>query len=435
MLRIIKLFLTTAIIALLLWANLEPRKIKLNIFGKQIQKDFRMFYGLDLQGGVELIFSVNTGKLQQDNIKDAVLAARDIIEKRINFLGVTEPSINIVKSGRQYRIQVALPGITDTKKAIQLIGNTAQLSFREMASPEADLVSTQSAALTLNQIFSKKTPLTGEHIKKAQVIFNPQTGQPEVSLTFTPEGAKLFEEITARNIGKPLAIFVDDFLISNPPPVVQQKISGGQAVISGNFSIEEAKQLAVSINSGALPVSLSLIRQDKVAPTLGKKEIERSMQAGIIGLISVIIFMLLVYKRFAIAAILSLALYALITLSIFKLIPVVLTLPGLAGFILSIGMAVDSNILIFERIKEELRKGKDYKIALNLGFGRALDAIKDANFTTLAVAFILFNPLNWDFLPQFGLIKGFALTLAIGVVISLFTGVFITKKILQFIKL
>ena len=249
-------------------------------------------------------------------------------------------------------------------------------------------------------------------------------------MEFTKEGAKLFEEITGRNVGKPLAIFVDKFLIS--APIVNQKITGGKAVITGNFTVKEAKKLAISIRSGSLPVPLKLVKQTRIGPTLGKIEVEKSFKAGIIGLLSVALFMILYYGRFGVVAVIALLLYGLITFAIFRIIPVVLTLPGIAGFILSIGMAVDSNILISERIKEELRKGKPLDIAINLGFGRALDAIKDANFTTLAVAFILFNPLNWSFLPQFGLVKGFALTLGIGVLVSLFTGVFITRRLLKF---
>ena len=213
-------------------------------------------------------------------------------------------------------------------------------------------------------------------------------------------------------------------------PTVQQKITGGRAVITGEFSLDDAKKLSIAINSGALPVSISLVEQRNIGPSLGAEQIEKSVFAGTIGLLGVFLFMILYYGRLGVIASVTLVIYGLISYALFKIIPIVLTLPGIAGFILSIGMAVDSNILIFERIKEEIRRGQDRDTAIRLGFGRAIDAIKDANITTLLVSFILFNPLNWSFLPQFGLVKGFALTLAIGVATSLFTGVVITKKLL-----
>jgi preprotein translocase subunit SecD len=250
-----------------------------------------------------------------------------------------------------------------------------------------------------------------------------------VVLQFTKEGADLFAKITERNINKPVGIIIDNFMIS--APIVQQTITNGNAVINGTFTVDEAKKLATSINSGALPLSIKLVEQRNIGPTLGKIEVQKSVYAGLIGLLMVFLFMIGYYGRLGIIASLALVIYGMISLAIFRLIPVVLTLPGIAGFILSIGMAVDSNILIFERIKEELRKGKDFDVAKRLGFGRAIDAIKDANITTLLIAFILFNPANWEFLPQFGMVRGFALTLGIGVATSLFTGIVITRRLID----
>jgi preprotein translocase subunit SecD len=277
---------------------------------------------------------------------------------------------------------------------------------------------------------TKDTGLTGKDVKKASVVFNPQDGQPQVQLTFTPEGTKKFTEITKRNIGKSVGIFLDDMILS--APTVQQEIRDSEAVISGNFTVEGAKQLSTAINSGALPISINLVEQRSIGPSLGSLEIQKSLIAGLSGLIMVMLFMIVYYGRLGVIASIGLIIYGLLTFTIFKIIPIVLTLPGIAGFILSIGMAVDANILIFERIKEEQRSGKPFSLSMKLGFGRAIDAIKDANITTLLIAFILFNPLNWEFLPQFGLVKGFALTLAIGVAMSLFTGVFITKRLIAF---
>jgi len=405
---------------------ISPLKIDTQIFGLPIKKEFKTQLGLDLKGGSHLVFEADTTKVDPTNLDDALQSTRDIIEKRVNFFGVSEPQIQTIKTGNKYRIAVDLPGITNVNEAINLIGKTAQLSFKEEATVEAKIATTTPIFTRL----TKETGLLGKHIKKAQVTFDPQTGKPQVDLEFNKDGIKLFGEITSRNVGKPVAIYVDNFLIS--APTVQQPIIDGNAVITGNFSVNEAKKLAIAINSGALPLSIKLVEQRNIGPTLGQDEVRKSFYAGVVGLLMVLLFMIGYYGKLGMIASFALIIYGAISLAIFKLIPVVLTLPGIAGFILSIGMAVDSNILIFERIKEELRKDKDFGVAFRLGFGRAIDAIKDANITTLTVAFILFNPLNWEFLPQFGAVRGFALTLAIGVATSLFTGIVITKRLISF---
>ena len=422
------------IFSFLIWINIPdslkerykiPQKIEINVFGLKIKKEFKIQLGLDLKGGSHLVFEADTKNIKPEDLEDALLSTRDIIEKRVNFFGVSEPVIQTVKSGSNYRVSVDLPGITDVNQAINLIGKTAQLVFVEQ--DQSVKISTGESILNT---LTKPTNLTGKYIKKATVDFNQQDGKPQVLLTFTEEGSKLFAEITQRNINKPVAIFIDEFLIS--APIVQQAILDGNAVISGNFTLNEAKKLAIAINSGALPLSINLIEQKNIGPTLGKAEVKKSVYAGIFGLLTVLLFMIFYYGKLGLIASLALIIYGIISLAVFKTIPVVLTLSGIAGFILSIGMAVDSNILIFERIREELKKGKDFDVAARLGFGRAIDAIKDANLTTILVAFILFNPLNWEFLPQFGLVRGFALTLLIGVITSLFTGVVITKRLISF---
>jgi len=430
MTKFFKIIFLLFIITVIIWIDLpETIRNKYNItslldfslFGLRIKKDFKTSLGLDLKGGSHLVFEADTKKVKPEDLQDALSSARDIIEKRVNFFGVSEPTVQNLKSGSNYRISVDLPGIEKVDEAIALIGRTAQLSFREEKIID-DKVASPTPVLV-------ETGLTGKHVKKASVDFNQQDGKPQVALSFNTEGTKLFGDITKRNVGKPLAIVVDNFLIS--APTVQQAIIDGSAVITGNFTVDEAKKLAIAINSGALPLSIKLVEQKNIGPTLGADEVKKSVYAGVIGLIAVLLFMIIYYGRLGMIASLALIIYGLISFAIFRIIPVVLTLPGVAGFILSIGMAVDSNILIFERIKEELRKGKEFNIAVKLGFGRAIDAIKDANITTLTVAFILFNPLNWEFLPQFGMVRGFALTLAIGVATSLFTGVVITKRLIE----
>ncbi len=443
--KIIKIVVVLLILGLVVWIDLpenlppikvsyksfkvnfkiKPLSINYQFLGIKIKKDFKTHYGLDLKGGSHLVFETDISKLKPEDISDAIKSSRDIIEKRVNFFGVTEPVVKTIKSGNNYRILVDLPGIKNVSEAIQLIGKTAQLTFKEEATSEAKVATSTPLFLRL----TKESGLTGRHIKKAKVVFDSQTGKPQVGLEFTEQGGKLFTQVTKRNLNKPLGIFIDKLLIS--APVVSQVINDNNAVITGNFSVKQAKKLAISINSGALPISIKLIEQRNIGPTLGAEQVRKSVYAGMIGLVAVILFMIGYYGRFGLIATMALLIYGMISLAIFRIISVVLTLPGVAGFILSIGMAVDANILIFERIKEEIRKGKKLEIAIQLGFGRALDAIKDANFTTLLVAFILFNPLNWDFLPQFGMVRGFALTLAIGVSTSLFTGVVITKRLID----
>jgi len=430
--KIFKTIFIALIFLALIWVDVPdniktkykiPNQLNFNVFGLNVKKDFTTKLGLDLKGGSSLIFEADTSKLKKEDLNDALSSARDVIERRINFFGVTEPQIQTIKTGDKYRLSVDLPGINNYEEAIRLIGQTAQLTFRELPSEK---IATTSPIFTQ---LTKDTGLSGVHIQKSTVEFDSQTGKPQVGLKFNKQGADLFAAITKRNIGKPVGIFLDNIPLTTP--TVSNEIPDGSAVITGNFTSDEVKKLTIAINSGALPLPIKLVEQKNIGPTLGETEVRKSIYAGTTGLIMVLLFMIIYYGRLGFIASLALIIYGIISLFIFKAIPLVLTLPGVAGFILSIGMAVDSNILIFERIKEELRKGKSFDIAVKLGFGRAIDAIKDANVTTLTVAFILFNPLNWEFLPQFGMVRGFALTLAIGVATSLFTGVVITKRLIE----
>ena len=439
--KFLQYFLLIVIFLLIVWIDVpENYPVNLKIAGKKIQftlhppiiplgngaqKEIKTSLGLDLKGGSHLVFEADTSKVKAADLQDALNSARDVIERRVNLFGVSEPVVQTIKSGNIYRISVDLPGIDDVSQAVTLIGQTAQLTFKEEGNYDPKIA---TQAPTIYKL-GKETGLSGKHVKKASVTFNPQTGQPQVALEFSPQGAKLFGDVTKRNVGKQVGIFLDYYPIS--APVVQQPITDGNAVISGNFTVDDAKKLAIAINSGALPVPIKLVEQHNIGPTLGASEVSKSVLAGMIGLAMVLLFMIAYYGRLGIIASMALIIYGLISFAVFRAIPIVLTLPGIAGFILSIGMAVDTNILIFERIKEEKRLGRDTGVAIRVGFGRAIDAIKDANITTLIVAFILFNPLNWEFLPQFGLVRGFALTLAIGVATSLFTGVVITKRLIN----
>lgn len=387
--------------------------------GRPIIKDFELKQGLDLQGGTHVVLLADMSQISEGDRRDALESAKNIISRRVDLFGVSEPLIQTAQFGSDYRIIVELAGITDINQALDVIGRTAQLDFRELAP-------TATEAATIFDFLP--TGLTGKNLKKASTQFG-QNGGPEVAIVFDDEGAKQFQDITSRNVGKPVAIFVDEFPVTLPR--VNQAITGGSAVITGQFTLDEAKNLAIQLNAGALPVPIQIIEQKNIGATLGQESVSKSIRAGVIGLEMVMLFMILYYGWLGFLANIALIIYGLITLALYKLIPVTLTLPGLAGFILSVGMAVDSNILIFERMKEEVRSGKPWKTAMELGFGRAWDSIKDANVATLITAFILFNPMNWSFLNSSGIVRGFALTLSLGIFISLFTGIVVTRTLLR----
>jgi preprotein translocase subunit SecD len=391
-----------------------------NLGKNRIQRDLEIKKGIDLAGGTHLVFQAEMGNIPEADRSSAIEAARNNIEQRINLFGVSEALVQTSRIGDQYRLIVEIPGLKDINEAIDLIGQTAQLEFKELA-PEA----TQAASLA----DFLDTDLTGKELAKSEVKFDPNTGQPVVGIKFSVEGAQKFSEITGRNVNKPVAIFLDEFPITAPR--VQERITSGEAIISGEFTLDEAKKLSIQLNAGALPVPIKIIEQKNVGATLGEESIQKSTRAGLIGLLMVIVFMAAYYGRLGLLADAALVVYGLLTLALYKLIPVTLTLPGIAGFILSIGMAVDANILIFERMKEEMRVGKSRIAAMELGFGRAWDSIRDANVCTLITCFILFNPFSWSFLNTSGMVRGFALTLGLGVALSLFTGIVVTRTLVR----
>lgn len=402
---------------------IKPKKIEAQIFGKTIGINNEYKLGLDLQGGSHLVFAINTSGFSSEDRVSAAEASRNIIERRINFFGVSEPEVYLLKEGDNYKVSVDIPGSKDPQQAIAQIGKTAQLEFREYKI-RVEQQGTESAQVP----YFEPTKLNGQYLKKASLVFDQQSGKPQIALSFNKEGTKLFAQITATNVQKPLAIFLDEQLLT--APTVQQAIKDGNAVITGEFTIDEAKALINSLNAGALPAPIKLIEQKTVEATLGQENIRQSLLAGVFGLFCVVLFMVIIYKKEGLVAFISLLVYAVISLALYKVLGIVLTISGIAGFLLSIGMAVDANILIYERIKEEKLLLKDEKIAVRSGFFRALSAIKSANFNTLLVCLVLFNPFNFSFLPEFGAVRGFALTLALGVLLGLFTGVFITKNIL-----
>lgn len=498
-------------------------------------REIKLHLGLDLQGGSQLVYQADVSGIPFQDQKSAVDGVRDVIERRVNLFGISEPVVQTAKVGPLWRLIVELPGIKDINQAIEMIGQTPLLEFKEQ-NPEAQreltdqekkemgdynkkakekideilkktqvpgadfsklaqeysedpgskikggdldwfskgqmveefektafalakgemttipvetvfgyhiikktderkkddkeeikashiLIRTKSRADFLtDQDIWKYTGLTGKQLKGARIEFDETAGAPRVSLEFDKEGAKLFGEITERNVGKPVAIFLDQQPISIP--TVQEAIKEGRAVITGQFSLKEAKLLTQRLNAGALPVPINLVSQQNVGPTIGKIAVERSFRAGLIGFVLIALFMILYYRLSGILAVITLGIYGLIVLALFKLIPVTLTLAGIAGFILSLGMAIDANILIFERMKEELRGGKPLSTAIEEGFRRAWPSIRDGNVSTLITCFIL---------AYFGtsIVKGFGITLGIGILISMFSALLISRAFLE----
>lgn len=492
-----------------------------NIHFGSYRRDISLRLGLDLQGGTSLVYQADVSNIPDADRSSALSGVRDVIERRVNAFGVSEPSIQTSQVSGQYRVSVDLAGVKDINQAIKLIGETPLLEFREagglpddqakkkaeevvakLQDPKADFAALakqysddQSAQINGGDLgFSKRsqfvpefdtvlfdnlkigqttpapiktqfgyhiirklaerqvddngqkvtevhgahilvmttegaaatgsfkqTGLTGKQLKRADVAFDPQTGAPQVQLQFNSEGTKLFAELTKRNVNKVVAIFLDGAPISEP--MVNEEITSGTAVINGNFTLKDSKELAQRLNAGALPVPITLISQQNVGASLGQQSVERSLVAGLIGLVLVALFMIIYYRLPGVIAVIALIIYSLLVLAIFKLWPVTLTLAGIAGYILSIGMAVDANILVFERTKEEIQDGRPLRSAIDAGFKRAWLSIRDSNVSSLITSFILI----W-----FGtsLIKGFAVTLTIGILVSMFTAITVTRTLL-----
>jgi preprotein translocase subunit SecD len=384
-------------------------------------RDFR--FGLDLVGGSHLVYEADTSALEPFEVEDAMRALRNVIERRTNMFGVSEPLVQVQKasflstSDRTERLIVELPGVTDLEEAVNIIGATPILEFKLVGEPEG--TSTEPVYI--------ETGLTGRYLERSRLEFSGAQGgsgivnEPLVMVDFNREGRELFASITRENVGRQLAIFLDGDLKSQP--VIREPILGGTAVISGGFRPEEAKELVRNLNIGALPVPIELASTQSVGATLGVEILEKGIAAGLIGLSLVLVFMVAWYRVPGLVAVVALTVYLILILAMFMYIPVTITAAGIAGFLLSIGMAVDANVLIFERMKEELRKGLPYPDAVQEGLRRAWAPIRDGNFTSLISAIILF----W-----FGtsIVQGFALVFGLGIIVSMFTALVVTRLFL-----
>lgn len=399
--------------------------------------------GLDLAGGSQLTYVADVSNVDSAEVTDLMEVLRQVIERRVNVFGVSEPVVQVERSSVvaekvEQRLIVELPGVTNIEEAVKSIGETPLLEFKlvdeealakQQAIEEINAQKIEGAVITTNDSGInpyEDTGLTGRYLERADLVFGQNQGglsnEPIVSITFTSEGADLFEKITRENTGRTLAIFLDGEVISSPR--INEPISGGQAVIQGNFTAVEARDLVQNLNFGALPVPIHLDSTETIGSSLGDRALKDGIYAGIVGFLVLSLFMIFWYRLTGVVAVVALTIYVLLMLALFQLIPVVLTAAGIAGFILSIGLAVDANVLIAERIKEELRSGKPSDEAIKEGFGRAWLAIRDANVAHIIAGVILF----W-----FGtsLIKGFALVLLIGVFVSMLSAITISRTLLR----
>ncbi|MFA5934694.1 MAG: protein translocase subunit SecD [Candidatus Paceibacterota bacterium] len=404
---------------------------------------FKFKLGLDLNGGTELVYKADNNKASTTpaELKSSMETLRDVIERRINVFGVSEPVVRVERIGftgadGEQQLIVELPGVTDIDKAVAMIGATPSLEFRLVASDTEALskLITASSTELEKQIITDKmfeyTGLTGRLLKKSALEFNNTTGEAMVSLQFNKEGEILFAKITKENVGRKLAIFLDGDMKSMPN--IKEEITGGNAVISGSFTgsagIKEARKLVDNLNLGALPVPIQLISTQTIGASLGSEAIKASLNAGFWAFIIIALFLIIYYRLPGLLAVIALMIYTAINLALFKLIPVTLTSAGIAAFILSIGMAVDANILIFERMKEELKRGRELGDAVSEGFHRAWTSIRDSNVSSMITAIILYM------FSSTSVVKGFALVFFIGVAVSMFSAITASRTLLLAIK-
>lgn len=380
--------------------------------------------GLDLLGGSHLVYKADVSSLPKNDVSSAVAGLRDVIERRINLFGIAEPVVQAEKRGDENRLIIEIAGVSDINQAIKMIGETPYLEFKtERSKSETDtIIEAQKNNQMINEDpYFIPSVLTGRFLSRAVLDFNSNTNEPLVLLEFTKEGSELFAKLTKENVNKRLAIYLDNAPIS--APVVREEIASGKAQISGQFIPKEAKTLVQRLNSGALPVPITLISQQTVGASLGQDVLKKGIMAGLYGILAVAVFLIIWYRAPGAVAVLALLIYTVLMLAIFRLLKITLTSAGIAGFILSIGMAVDANILIFERFKEERRLGKSFISAIKEGFNRAWPSIRDSNISSIITAILLY----W-----FGtsLIRGFALTLGVGVIISMFSAITVSRTFL-----
>lgn len=382
--------------------------------GMYVVKGKPFTLGLDLNGGTHLVYEADVSMLPSGDVDPSMQALRDVIEKRVNIYGVSEPSVQV--SGE--RLLVELPGVTEIDAAVKMIGQIPKLEFL--------LVKEIPATNGSTTITTEYTGITGAQLKRASLYFDPNTQEPGVNLELTADGRDIFAKVTKENTGTILGIFLDGVPLSLP--TIRQEIRDGRAVISGSFTRQEAQALVRDLNYGALPVPIKLISTQTIGASLGQDALQGGIKSGIVAFVIIALFMVIYYRLPGFVAVLALGVYSVIMLALFKFIPVTLTAAGIAGFILSVGMAVDANILIFERMKEELKKGKNQWDAMHEGFARAWLSIRDSNISSILTGLILY------FFGSSSVITGFALVFIIGVLVSMFSAITASRLFLYSIS-
>ncbi len=421
--RAVMLLIVAAIIGYFVYASNQPGS----------SHPFRL--GLDLSGGTHLVYQADISKMDPADVADSMTALRDAVERRVNLFGVSEALVQTEQGAAlsskesAYKLVVELPGITNVDEAVKSIGATPSLDFRLVSAKDMNAFQASSSAFTSTTTqqaaylaLFKPTGLNGGMVSKASLQFNSTTNQPTVGLAFNSEGRILFSEITKKHIGDYIGIFLDGTPIS--VPVVRDEIADGKAEISGTFTLEEAKSLVRNINYGALPIPISLLSTQTIGPSLGQAAVNGGIKAGIVAFIIIALFLILWYRLPGVIAVIALGIYTVIMLALFKLIPVTLTAAGIAGFIITIGMAVDANILIFERMKEELARGRSIWDAMHEGFARAWLSIRDSNISSIITGLILY------YFGSTSIVTGFALVFVVGVLVSMFTAITVSRLFL-----
>ena len=409
-------------------------------FNQDTEAQFPFKFGLDLVGGSHLVYSADTSELEWFEVDESMQALVTVLERRLNPNGTSEvqirtegASVFAENSSSEERVIIEIPNVTDPEEAKSLIGQIPLLEFKFQKSPEEidALIESASGSSTIQELITSgvidetdlynDTGLTGRYVEQATVVRDQYTNQPVVSLQFNGEGGQLFADLTENNVGEIMAIILDGVVVSDP--VIQTAIYGGTAQISGQFTIDEANELARNLNFGALPVPIELISTQTISQSLGDGVLTGGIKSAFFGLLVVMVFLILVYRFGGVIASVSLTMYVILLLSLFKFFGFVFTAAGIAGFIISIGMAVDANILIFERIREELSNGKTIRDAIVTGFDRAWLSIRDSNLSSIITAIILFYATT-------SLVQGFALAFGLGVIVSMFTAITITRTLL-----
>lgn len=402
----IKLFLLlilAALAVLIVW----PGGIRI-AYGERVfwDRSWSIRQGLDLQGGARLVYRAETEGKSAEEIEEAMRSLSRNIENRVNAFGVSEPLVQTSRSGEEYRLIVEMPGVANIDEAIDMIGRTAVLDFR--------LIDDQGGLI--------ETGITGEDLRLARSGFDPQTNQPQINIEFKGDGIDEFTRVTEENVGRQLATLLDGEIIQTAN--INERIPGGRAVITGDFDIREAENIAIQLNAGALPLKVNLIEQREVGATLGQESVEKSLYAGILGVIFVILFMVAYHRFQGVFSTIGLALYILFMASLIKLFGITLTMGGIAGLILSIGLTIETDVLVFERIREELRKGKSFETAVRLGFKNAWPSVFDSNVVSAIIAGLL--------ITAGGTIRGFAIVLILGILVGIFTTFVGTKILMSF---